>query len=195
MAMAHEWDFKSGTARVFPASSSGIAKPVILAGMGEAGATDLAVFEAGVDHSAYSLLAALHGRGLDLILVGYRDGNDSLGALAETVQKAMFRAISEQRGSVPLAVGGIGRGALAARYALAKMETQRMDHHTAVYFSYNGTVPTEEEASQLKGLGEWPRLPRLLGLASGDFTNELDLDIRTGPFNDSTTGARNPGGP
>ncbi|MFJ7249806.1 hypothetical protein ACIQWA_34935 [Kitasatospora sp. NPDC098652] len=78
---------------------------------------------------------------------------------------------------MPLVAGGIGRGALTARYALAKMERERLDHQTRVYFSYNGTAPIpERESPGLEQLGNWPLRPRLLKLVSGDFKNTLSDD-------------------
>ncbi|NGN68512.1 hypothetical protein G5C51_32020 [Streptomyces sp. A7024] len=169
-------------------------RPVILAGAGGTGATDLAAFEAGVDHTSYSLLAALRAQGLDVILVGYNDGNAQLRDLAQAVTDCVQRAQAERSGNAPLVAGGIGRGALAARYALVKLERMRMYHDTATFFSYNETAPTEQEANELNQMGDWPGIPRKLGIVSGDFTSELDL-THEGPFDFTKTGARNPGGP
>jgi hypothetical protein len=196
MASVQEWKLGTGTARVYPAGDSGIRRPVILAAPAGASATDLAAFEAGVDHSSYSLLAALRAQNLDLILLGFNDGDARLGYLADAVKECVHAALGNRNGDAPLVVGGIGRGALAARYALAKMEAERDFHATATYFSYNGTAPTPEEAHSVQEVGDWPMQARLLGMVSGDFTSELVIaPLEESPFDDAMAGARNPGGP
>jgi hypothetical protein len=195
MATAQEWKLRNGTARAFPANDQDIVKPVIMAGKARVGTTDLDAFEAGVDHASYSFLAELHARGYDLILVGHNKGDAPLGDLAKTVQEAIHQAISRQYGDAPLTVGGIGTGALTARYTLAQMEREAIDHRTATCFSYDETAPSQEENKELDRLGQWPMRPRKLGLVSGG-TSHLILDpIEEGPFDDAMTGAPNPGGP
>ncbi|GGX46390.1 hypothetical protein [Streptomyces chryseus] len=195
MASSQEWKLSTGTARVFPASDRGIVRPVVLAAKGGTGATDLTGFKGGIDHASYSFLAKLHERDYDLILLGYNDGNGRLADQATAVSEVVQRAISERSGDEQLIVGGIGRGALAARYALATMEMQRVHHETAAYFSYNGTTPsTEEERRELQKAGEWPARPMKLGLASADFASELSVDPVNGPFDDAVAGAPNNGG-
>ncbi|MFD8638446.1 hypothetical protein [Streptomyces sp. NPDC059533] len=70
-------------------------------------------------------------------------------------------------------MGGVGRGALAARYVLAKAEQDSIDHDTTVYVSYNGTAPSSGEGAELKRLGGWPVRPLKLKLVSADFASEL----------------------
>ncbi len=98
--------------------------------------------------------------------------------------------MSEQSGSAPLAVGGVGRGALAARHTLVHMERQHMDHQTAHYFSYNGTAPSQDESTELEQLGEWPVRPMKLKLVTTDSTS----DLRDDDFDDNTSGDADPGG-
>ncbi|MGC5394257.1 hypothetical protein ACPXCP_00730 [Streptomyces sp. DT20] len=50
---------------------------------------------------------------------------------------AILRTIAEQQGDTRLLVGGFSMGGLVARYTLAKMETQRIDHRTGVYLSFD----------------------------------------------------------
>ncbi|MDX3535496.1 hypothetical protein PV721_14205 [Streptomyces sp. MB09-01] len=189
MASAQEWQLSSGAARVFPANGENLAKPVIMAG-GEVGPTDFPTFEAGIDHRSYSFLAELHARGHDLILVGYESGS-RLADQAKAVEEAVRRASAERYGDDALTVGGVGRGALAARYALARQETNAVDHQTGTYFSYNGTSPSHEEDTALQSLGNWPRRPRTLKLVSRDFADGLsDAD-----FDEATAGAADQGGP
>ncbi|SCK40521.1 hypothetical protein B046DRAFT_03774 [Streptomyces sp. LamerLS-316] len=191
MASTPEWKLSTGTARVFPAKDGSLADPVILAADGQTGATDFAAFEAGVGHSSYWVLGELRKRSRDLILVGYNDAAAPLAERAKAVEEAISRTISEQSAFSPLVVGGIGEGALVARYALAHMEFQHVDHQTGTYFSYNGTAPTQEqEIAQLRGMGDWPARPRTLNLVSGEFKSNLDAE----EFDESKTGAANPGG-
>ncbi|MFG3545591.1 MULTISPECIES: hypothetical protein [Streptomyces] len=102
----------------------------------------------------------------------------------------MLAALSRQSGRIPLSVGGVGRGALAARYALASMERQSMETRTANYFSYNGTAPSPEESTALRQVGGWPIGPVKFKLVTSDFTSELSDD----DFDDHTTGDPDPGG-
>ncbi|WP_419996430.1 hypothetical protein [Streptomyces boninensis] len=190
-----EWKLSTGTAWMLSPGDAPLTRSFILAAAGGTGKTDYTAFRDGVDHSSYSLLDALHERSRSLILIGYDDGTAGLANLAKAVTETVQRALAQRVGSAPLVAGGIGRGALAARYGLVKLENMRFAHGTAVYYSYNGTSPTQQEAGELHDMGEWPQLPRLFGLASEEFTNELDFDLDKGPFDDTTTGARNPGGP
>ncbi|MFI8083979.1 hypothetical protein ACIF6L_24635 [Kitasatospora sp. NPDC086009] len=203
MASAQEWTLKNGTARVFPANGSTLVKPLILAAQGKGPAdlttpeahaeatkpTDLAAFEAGVDDPSYSFLGELRARGYDLILVGYNKGVTRLADQSQAVIGAIHQAAYEWDGDGLLTVGGIGRGALAARHALTKMEVERQDHRTQTYFSYNGSAPFEEESTDLRRLGGWPLRPIKFKLVSGDFTSRLNDD----DFDESTLGAANTG--
>ncbi|MFG2525925.1 hypothetical protein [Streptomyces sp. NPDC048527] len=137
MASAQEWKLDNGAARVFTAHCQDISRPFILAADDQEGPTDLAAFEAGLDHASHSFLSEVNTRGHDLILVGY-DGKASLAEQATTVQSAVLKAIGERQGDARLTVGGIGRGALLARYALALYEARKLDHQSALHISYNG---------------------------------------------------------
>lgn len=191
MSSTQDWKLGTGIARVFPASDQGITRPLVLAAPGGEGATDLDAFQARVFPRSYSFGdAAVGGRDYDLVLVGYNDGNAALADQAKAVQGAVFQAIAQQIGGIPLSVGGVGRGALAARYALASMEQQRVRHQTANYFSYNGTAPSAEEGAALERLGGWPVIPVKLKLVTSDFASELNDD----DFNYNTVGDPDPGG-
>ncbi|MDD9379700.1 hypothetical protein M8Z33_24190 [Streptomyces sp. ZAF1911] len=87
-------------------------------------------------------------------------------------------------------MGGIGRGALAVRYALAATEYRQENHRAGTYFSFNGTAPSPEEHTELAVLGGWPRLPQKLKLVAGDVAGDLgDED-----FDDITTAPADSGG-
>ncbi len=82
----------------------------------------------------------------------------------------------ERVGDTPLTVGGLGRGALTTRYSLVRMEMQRIDPETAIYFSYNGSAPSTDEAAELDRLGGWPYRPLKSKAVSGEFKDELNDD-------------------
>ncbi|MFG2526258.1 esterase/lipase family protein [Streptomyces sp. NPDC048527] len=166
----------------------------------------------------YKFISALHQRGYDLILVGYEDRTKSIVDNAKTVTEAILNTIGRREGNAPLTVGGFSMGGLITRYALAKLEIQKMDHQTALYLSYDTPhrgawlpvgiqklipfllgdsrmlglvsspaakqmlrwhseqvqgepVPHKDRVDFLKELdrmGNWPRRPRLIGVANGD---------------------------
>ncbi|MFE9311272.1 esterase/lipase family protein [Streptomyces sp. NPDC006706] len=166
----------------------------------------------------YPFISSLRARGRTLVLVGFDDRSDSILRNAETVTAAILRTLAEQLGDTLLLVGGFSMGGVITRYALAKTELQRMDHHTGVYLSFDsphrgewvpiglqafahhlaevddthlrqisspaaqqtlwrylasvGGTPQEsplraEFNEQLRRVGGWPRIPRLLDVSSG----------------------------
>ncbi|WP_030690354.1 hypothetical protein [Streptomyces globisporus] len=179
------WTLRNATAWVFPANGA-LTRPVILAG--DAG-TDLAALATAADHGSYSLLSELKARGHDLVLLGLPDDGSMTGD-GGTVQNAVTRAVAERTGHHPLTVGGTGQGALAARYALAGMEYQRLDHRTGVFFSHNGAAPGLEDEAELSRMGERPRIPRFLRLVDEGVTDGLTEEIAE----DTVTGAAAPSG-
>ncbi|MCX5391127.1 hypothetical protein [Streptomyces sp. NBC_00094] len=182
-----EWHLRDGKARVFLAPGRrGIQRPVIL--VGDAG-TDLDTLTTSLEDGSYALLAELHASGRDLVLVGLT-ADGALGGQGETVQEVIMRTIGERVGSVPLAVGGTGRGALVTRYALARSENQAVDLQTSVHFSHNGTAPAgEAEVDLLDRMGNWPMRPLKLGLIGGGATSEIDVEA----FDDSKSDSTDPG--
>ncbi|MFI1657716.1 hypothetical protein ACH4ZU_22770 [Streptomyces sp. NPDC020472] len=179
------WTLRHATAWVFTANGS-LTRPVIL--VGDAG-VEPAALAAAADHGSYSLLSELRARGHDLVLLGLPDDGSMTGD-GGTVQNAVTRAAAEQSGPHPLTVGGTGQGALAARYALAGMEYQRLDHRTGVFFSHNGAVPELEDEAELSRMGERPRIPRFLRLVDEGVTDGLTEEIAE----DTVTGAGAPSG-
>ncbi|MFF9852610.1 hypothetical protein [Streptomyces litmocidini] len=183
-AEPHEtWTLRHATAWVFTTNGS-LTRPVVL--VGDAG-VELADLAARADHPAYSLLSELKARGHDLVLLGL-PADGSMTGDGGTVQNAVVRAVAEQLGSHPLTVGGTGQGALAARYALAGMEYQRIDHRTGVLFSHNGAAPELEDEAELSRMGERPRVPRFLRLVDEGVTDGLTGEIAE----DAVTGAAAP---
>lgn len=184
---SQQWQLPYGQAWVFTASDQ-LVSPLVLAADGQDGPTDMDVLVAGLDSESYSFLSALPAD-RDLVVVGYSDGNAELATNARAVTECVMRTNAERAGYTPLAVGGLGRGAVITRYSLAKLEMQRMDHQTGTYFSYNGTVPTTDEATELQRLGNWPQRPLKLKAVNGEFKDEFNDD----DFDDTKVGAPNGG--
>ncbi|MFB7873738.1 hypothetical protein ACFC06_00695 [Nocardia sp. NPDC056064] len=159
------WKHSGATAWVFP-HSSGVQRPVVL--VADGGPVDMEALVGKLDDPEFALREQLAVRGRDLIVVGFDHDPTDLAKAGSGVLEVVFRSIGERTGQQPLTVGGIGRGALAARYALAKMECDRMDHQTNLYFSYNGAGPaTTQESAQLEKVGGRPMRPFLLKVTAG----------------------------
>ncbi|MEV7729106.1 hypothetical protein AB0P15_30910 [Streptomyces sp. NPDC087917] len=186
MASDIDWKLSHGSARVYLANpKNGLRRPLIVLADGGHGETDLSAFQTALDDPSYSFITQARRRGNDVILVGYSNGEASLKDHARVVMEVVMKAISERMGNAPLTVGGIGRGALATRYALAQAESMKMDHQSATYFSFDGTAPSQEEKNDLERLGDWPFRPRKFSLVSDGFTSELNSE----DFDDSIEGA------
>lgn len=134
-----EWPLPHGFAWVFPGegNNSGLVRPVIMADGFNLGRSKLDVLYHGLENGAFPFVSELRRRGRDVILIGFEERSASILENAETVEAAIMRAVAEQAGNAPLAVGGFSMGGIVTRYALARMETMRMDHRTALYFSYD----------------------------------------------------------
>ncbi|MFF0381119.1 esterase/lipase family protein [Streptomyces sp. NPDC004286] len=132
-----KWPLPGGVAHVYYGEGNqGIIRPVVMADGFNIGPSDLTWLYAGLD-STYPLLAELRRRGRDVILVGFDERSASILDNAQTVTAAVHRTIAERLGGTRLMVGGFSMGGLVTRYALAKMEQQRMDHQVGVYFSWD----------------------------------------------------------
>ncbi|MFB6520092.1 hypothetical protein [Streptomyces sp. NPDC056401] len=191
-----EWKLDGGTAWIRPSSDQGIVKPLVLASKAGPGETDLAALQARLHSTTDSFGEALRARGHDLILVGFNDGAAPLADLANTVVEALRRTAAEQTGDAPLAVGGIARGALAVRYALAEMEYRQENHRAGTYFSFNGTAPSPEENTGLSVRGSWPQIPKRLKLTIGDAPAAPDAPagLSDADFDDTTKAPTDPNG-
>ncbi|MFI5652471.1 esterase/lipase family protein [Streptomyces anulatus] len=134
-----EWPLPNGFAWVFPGEGNrgGIVRPVIMADGFSLGRSKLDVLYHGLENGSFPFISELRRRGRDVILVGFEERSASILENAETVVAAILRTSAEQLGDARLAVGGFSMGGIVTRYALAKLETQRMDHRTALYFSYD----------------------------------------------------------
>ncbi|MFF3320102.1 esterase/lipase family protein [Streptomyces sp. NPDC003035] len=133
-----EWSLPNGFAWVFPGdgNSGGLVRPVIMADGFNLGRSKLDELYHGLENGC-EFISELRRRGRDVILLGFEERSASILDNAEAAVTAIMRATAEQRGDAPLVVGGFSMGGIVTRYALAKMERQRMDHRTALYFSYD----------------------------------------------------------
>lgn len=191
-----EWKLDGGTAWIHPSSDQGIVRPLILASKAGPGETDLAALRARLYSTTDSFGEALRASGHDLILLGFNEGAAPLADLANTVVETLRRTAAEQPGDAPLAVGGIARGALAVRYALAEMEYRQEDHGAGTYFSFNGTAPSPEEDTGLSARGSWPQIPKRLKLTVGDAPDASDAPagLSDAAFDDTTKAPTDPNG-
>ncbi|MEE1785361.1 hypothetical protein PUR71_20955 [Streptomyces sp. SP17BM10] len=131
----------TGQAAVYYANPKiGLRKPFLFADGFNYGPSDLpglfAYFNTVADGRP-GLFDELLGRGYDIVLIGFAERHTHIQANAEVVADAVFRAIAERVGDERLTVGGVSMGGIITRYALAKLETQRMDHQTATYLSFD----------------------------------------------------------
>ncbi|WP_405879476.1 hypothetical protein OG762_12975 [Streptomyces sp. NBC_01136] len=127
-----------GTAWVYYGKGHrGVERPVLMADGFNVGPSSLNELYHGFERGEYPLMSQLHERGRDAVIFGYGERSASILDNAGYVIEAITKLIDERRGSEPLVVGGFSMGGLVTRYALARMETQKMDHQTGTYFSYD----------------------------------------------------------
>ncbi|MEE1771615.1 hypothetical protein PUR34_26550 [Streptomyces sp. JV185] len=132
------WDLPGGTAWVYYGEgNTGLVRPVILADGFGSGPSELEFSWQTMEFGDYALISELRRRGHDVVLLGFHERSASILDNSRTAREAITRAIAEQESDTPLAVGGFSMGGLVARHALARMETDRIDHRTALYFSYD----------------------------------------------------------
>ena len=80
-------------------------------------------------------LDQLLSSGVDVILIGFDKRHDYIQVNAGVVQECIHRVLRERVGAAPLMVGGVSLGGMITRYALAQLESEQVDHETAVYLS------------------------------------------------------------
>ncbi|MGW5639708.1 esterase/lipase family protein, partial [Streptomyces sp. NPDC003832] len=208
-----------GSARVYYGDGQqGVVRPVVLADGFNLGPTDFDWLWDQLENGRFPFVSELRRRGRTLVLVGFDERSESILRNAETATAAILRTIAEQLGDARLVVGGFSMGGIVTRYALAKLEMQRMDHRTGLYVSFDSPhrgawVPIGLQAfahytaavddtylrqisspasqqmlwrfldsldgapaqsplrtqfrEELRRVGEWPRIPRLIGVSSG----------------------------
>ncbi|MFD3546013.1 esterase/lipase family protein [Streptomyces sp. NPDC058655] len=133
-----EWTLPNGFAWVFPGEGnhSGLVRPVIMADGFNLGRSRLDALYQGLE-SGYPFISELRRRGRDVILLGFEERSASILDNAQAAEAAIMRAIAETTGDARLVVGGFSMGGIVTRYALAHLESQRTDHRTGLYFSYD----------------------------------------------------------
>ncbi|MCD0452059.1 alpha/beta hydrolase [Actinocorallia sp. API 0066] len=132
------WNLPGGTAWVYHgAHNPGLVRPVVLADGFNTGPSTLEFLWQGLEWLDYPLLTELHRRGRDVILLGFTDRAASIPDNARAAQAAILRVLAERIGDHRLTVGGFSMGGLVTRYTLARFEAQRMDHQTALYWSWD----------------------------------------------------------
>lgn len=133
-----DWPLPNGFAWVFPGEGNqgGLVRPVIMADGFNLGRSKLDVLYHGLE-SGYPFISELRRRGRDVILLGFEERSASILDNAQAAEAAIQRALAEQQGDRPMVVGGFSMGGIVTRYALARLEVQRVDHRTALYFSYD----------------------------------------------------------
>ncbi|HUV35354.1 MAG TPA: hypothetical protein VMX58_00260, partial [Patescibacteria group bacterium] len=77
-----------------------------------------------------TLLETLRGEGYDLVVLNFTDATDFIQANAFVLVELVSQVTAAIGPHRNLAVVGASMGGLVARYALAYMETQGIDHHT-----------------------------------------------------------------
>lgn len=133
-----EWQLPHGTAWVYLANSKhGLVRPIILADGFNSGPSTLEFSWAALETRNHPLISSLRNAGRDVILLGFKERSASILVNAQAAAAAILRAIAERLGEEPLVVGGFSMGGLVTRYALAKMETEDIDHQTSLYFSWD----------------------------------------------------------
>ncbi|WP_432064061.1 esterase/lipase family protein [Streptomyces sp. C10-9-1] len=132
------WQLPGGTAWVYYGEgNSGLVRPVLMADGFNSGPSSLDELWAGLQGSACPLIGELRRRGRDVVLIGFDERSAAILDNASTATEAVRRAAAERPGRTRLAVGGFSMGGLVTRYALARMETEGIDHQAGVYFSYD----------------------------------------------------------
>ncbi|MFJ6139490.1 hypothetical protein [Kitasatospora sp. NPDC092286] len=141
-ASPYEGQVAKGRAAVYYANPKfGLSRPFIFSDGFSYGPSDLpglfAHFNQEYEAGKPGFLDQLLRRGIDVILLGFEERHTHIQANAEVAISAILRAIEERKSDTPLTVGGVSMGGIVTRYALAKLESQQVDHQTATYLSYD----------------------------------------------------------
>ncbi|MGN9821324.1 esterase/lipase family protein [Streptomyces sp. SD11] len=137
--MSTSWDLRNGTAWVFYSSpdQTHVKRPVILADGFSAGPSTVDALYQGLEGGDYPFISTLRSSGFDVVLLGFDDRTASIVDNAQVAIECILHALADREGNAPLTVGGFSMGGLVTRYALAKMERQRMQHEVSTYLSYD----------------------------------------------------------
>ncbi|MEV6978147.1 hypothetical protein [Kitasatospora sp. NPDC093806] len=136
------WRLDGGEAAVYYADGRrDLRKPFLFADGFDYGPSDLpalfAHFNTPCEDGEPGFFDRLLAAGFDVVLIGFQERHTYLQHNAEVAIQAILRAVAEREGDEPLTVGGVSMGGIVTRYALAKLEHDRVDHQTATYLSYD----------------------------------------------------------
>ncbi|MFE7709874.1 hypothetical protein ACFU6I_29710 [Streptomyces sp. NPDC057486] len=136
---SHQGKIATGTAHVFLAPGHrNLERPLILADGFNYGPSDLpGLWEHFDKKEGGRFLTRLRDSGIDVILLGFDERHTYIQANAGVAAACIDRAAAERIGSEPLIVGGVSMGGMITRYALARMESENLDHQTGTYFSWD----------------------------------------------------------
>ncbi|SEG98020.1 hypothetical protein SAMN05444920_111158 [Nonomuraea solani] len=138
----HEGHTATGRAAVHLAEGhTELTRPLILADGFGYGPSDLdglwRWFNAPYQQGTPGFLDQLRTMGIDVVLLGFDQRHTHIQANAAVAVTCVQRVIAERQGDDQLVVGGISMGGIITRYALARMESERVDHQTDKYFSWD----------------------------------------------------------
>jgi hypothetical protein len=83
------------------------------------------------------LVETLHGEGRDLVVLNFTDATDYIQKNAFVIVAAVEQALGMTAAGAKLTLIGASMGGLAARYALAYMEANAIDHGVATFISFD----------------------------------------------------------
>ena len=133
------WDLDGGWGWVYRGPGNDqLQQPLIMSDGFHPGESDRTALYWGFENNGdYRFITELNQRGYDVVVLGYRDCSRSILENADTAMQCIWRALAESVTDRPFVVGGFSMGGLITRYALAKMETMRLDHRTSHFFAYD----------------------------------------------------------
>lgn len=163
---SQEWTLDNGGAAwAYLLQGHQVSAPVILVPDRNRDGTSLDAFADTVNSPDYPLGSLLARRGKDVILVGYvadADWDTAVGTVRSAVLETARRCPGQQR----TVLAGAGWAALLARYVLAELEYEGLDHRVGVYICLDSIKATAAEQNALFDVGNMPMLPRTLRITT-----------------------------
>ncbi len=163
---SQEWTLDNGGAAwAYLLEGHQVSAPVLLVPDRDRDGTSLDAFADTVNSPDYPFGSLLARRGKDVILVGYdsdADWDTAVGTVRSAVLETAKRCPRRRR----TVLAGVGWGALLARYVLAKLEYEGVDHRVGVYICLDSIKPTAAEQNALFDVGNMPMLPRTLKITT-----------------------------
>ena len=129
---------RGGEARVYYGTGHReLRRPVILSDGFNSGPSNFDAFWQDLNERDFAFATKLRDQRQDLILLGYAERSASILDNAAVAIDCIRRAGAQRLGNTPLVVGGFSMGGLITRYALARMESDKIEHQTGVYLSFD----------------------------------------------------------